>query len=67
MRGEHSRNQNGEKEMKTLSKAEIRKVLNITHKGKMQINFHGAGKASVLIFAKKGTAEYNTTVDMITR
>jgi hypothetical protein len=46
--------------MKMKSKKEIREELGITKEGKLQINFHGAGQASVLQIRKnRVTREYN--------
>jgi len=43
--------------MKT--KKQIREMLNIKKGGRMQINFHGCGNASILIFKNGVCSEYN--------
>jgi len=44
---------------KMKTKKQIREMLNIKKGGRMQINFHGCGNASILIFKNGVCSEYN--------
>jgi purine-nucleoside phosphorylase len=49
--------------MKT--KKQIREMLQIGNGGRIQINFHGCGDVSILIFRKNSTSEYNIKENLL--